>query len=549
MATIHTVWASAGCGKTEFCTRLAADMLARGVCSKEEILYATFQRAAAQDAAARAGIRGDEYRRLWYRTLHSTCLKLLRVPRESIVTPSKMRKFGERLGVQINDDIGIDDDEAADIAQVMLAIERTRTLSDDAGTAMSKVIAMYQHSRLTAASAEDLRAARREPSAEAISYFGHIDWSGYAGVVELYESWKGGQLVDFVDMLEKVILEPINLPPWKVAFIDEAQDMSPLLWLCVEKLLESVEISFLVGDDWQAIFSFAGSSAEHFLSYRTKSRKIHLPQTHRFNQSIIDLGQRIVNLLPNGEPKNILPDHTKNNPIRRIWSLDDAPEYPGKKFYLHRHREGCNAIARQLIMAGKPFWCERGVNPLGKPSHIAGYNAIKKLLRLEPLDGGDIQSMLGVIGITKEFKGEKIKLLKHGSNAQLKRMEVTQTISPLELSTQHFTSFLWDALRAGDWGVTDVTFAEYYSTLVESGFDLGGGQEPDITISTIHGSKGRDADEVFLWDELLPKCLRDQNEHRVWYVGVTRTKGPLHIVSTPATTWNTAAYPHMVNGD
>ena len=58
---------------------------------------------------------------------------------------------------------------------------------------------------------------------------------------------------------------------------------------------------------------------------------------------------------------------------------------------------------------------------------------------------------------------------------------------------------------------------------------------PRITLSTIHGSKGGEADNVMLLTE-LPRVI-DENyfenkddERRVFYVGMTRAKKELHIV-------------------
>ncbi len=133
-----TVWASAGCGKTTFCTRLAAQLVEDGVCSKEQILYSTFQKTAAIHAAEVSGVSGDEYRELWFRTLHSVCFKLLRVHKGTIVNPQKMREFGAQIGVEINGDLAIEDDEAADLSRVILGIQRLKSASDDSGTAISR---------------------------------------------------------------------------------------------------------------------------------------------------------------------------------------------------------------------------------------------------------------------------------------------------------------------------------------------------------------------------------------------------------------------------
>ena len=73
----------------------------------------------------------------------------------------------------------------------------------------------------------------------------------------------------------------------------------------------------------------------------------------------------------------------------------------------------------------------------------------------------------------------------------------------------------------------------YIIALLRRGEKFNG--EPRITVSTIHGSKGGEADNVVLFTDLSPaaeKAARDNPDdiHRVFYVGVTRTKENLFIV-------------------
>ena len=60
-------------------------------------------------------------------------------------------------------------------------------------------------------------------------------------------------------------------------------------------------------------------------------------------------------------------------------------------------------------------------------------------------------------------------------------------------------------------------------------------KEPRITVSTIHGSKGGEADNVALILD-SPKVIREKgdgdSEHRVFYVGATRARKSLHIVES-----------------
>jgi superfamily I DNA/RNA helicase len=58
---------------------------------------------------------------------------------------------------------------------------------------------------------------------------------------------------------------------------------------------------------------------------------------------------------------------------------------------------------------------------------------------------------------------------------------------------------------------------------------------PRITLSTIHGSKGGEAENVVLFTDVSPAASKaaesDPDElHRVFYVGVTRTKKNLYLI-------------------
>ena len=60
--------------------------------------------------------------------------------------------------------------------------------------------------------------------------------------------------------------------------------------------------------------------------------------------------------------------------------------------------------------------------------------------------------------------------------------------------------------------------------------------KPRINISTIHAMKGGEDDNVILLTESYPSAVTDEkqqdDEHRVFYTGVTRTRHNLHIIDT-----------------
>ena len=78
---------------------------------------------------------------------------------------------------------------------------------------------------------------------------------------------------------------------------------------------------------------------------------------------------------------------------------------------------------------------------------------------------------------------------------------------------------------------------EYFLAALRQGEALSG--EARIMISTIHGSKGSEADNVLLITDMSPKTYNGYQENqddeaRVFYVAATRTKKNLHII-TPRT--------------
>jgi hypothetical protein len=73
----------------------------------------------------------------------------------------------------------------------------------------------------------------------------------------------------------------------------------------------------------------------------------------------------------------------------------------------------------------------------------------------------------------------------------------------------------------------------YITALLRRGEKFNG--IPRITASTIHGSKGGEADNVVLFTDLSPAAddemrINPDDMHRVFYVGVTRTRRNLYIV-------------------
>lgn len=546
---IITVFGPPGCGKTEFLKQTSNGLInVEKRCSREETAYLAFGRKAAWEAAERCGIKPEERREMWYRTLHSACYRILGI-KGNVVTSQKLKEFSKRIGVQVDSDLAAEGDEYADLAEVLLAVQRNRS-TEQGEEQPSKVIAVFQLSRLLCRTASQLAACRTEPHPVALRMAsGMVDVSQYRALVAMYEAWKRSEgLNDFVDMLERIVTENVALPSWKYAFTDESQDLAPLQWAVIEKLFVGrVNDLFLAGDDDQAIMGFQGASAEDFLSFRGRGRKIHLLQTHRFGAPIVELAREIALRLSVREDKDVIPAPDRENTVGTLYEFNPKL-HPGRKFLLHRHVAGCHALARLMISHGVPFWNERGVNPLARKSEIRGYAVFARLARGEPVTAFDVSALLDVTPSFRQTEGERVRFVKHGSKKKLSEENPRSPYTLAQLEAKHFTPELGRAIRERRFDIMHVEFPEYYHQLENSGWNLFGDDEPDALITTIHGSKGRERESVFLWDEVTHKCMRDENEHRVAYVGATRPIKNLYVVQSKViTNWSTTRYPYPVS--
>ena len=72
----------------------------------------------------------------------------------------------------------------------------------------------------------------------------------------------------------------------------------------------------------------------------------------------------------------------------------------------------------------------------------------------------------------------------------------------------------------------------YMRSLISRGENL---SKPRIKLSTIHAMKGGEDDNIMLLTESAYPCVNSRfpdDEHRIFYTGITRTKENLHIIET-----------------
>lgn len=118
-------------------------------------------------------------------------------------------------------------------------------------------------------------------------------------------------VIDYGDMLERAAMDGEGLPCLSVLLIDEAQDLSPIQWDIVRKLIERAERCFIAGDDDQAICESFGASAEEFVNLKVTNDDVVLPDSRRIppnvHQALKPLVDRLDGQSPNRKKKNWTP--------------------------------------------------------------------------------------------------------------------------------------------------------------------------------------------------------------------------------------------------
>lgn len=531
------MWGPAGTGKTTAGTNVAKDWFARGA-APDQVAYLGFTRAAARAAASKMMDDepfgdADELFPL-FRTVHSLAFRGLKQAKQDLrlATQSDMKAFSKESGFEGTYAVS----EWEDLAEVY------QKLADHGRTHWDMALTAYKLSRVSARTPEDLRAFRTRMSPLACRTVSGLEEDVYRAFVGRYEAWKQKNgLIDFTDMLEFALCEMPALDACRYVIVDEAQDCGPIIHAIIDRLFSAAEETWWIGDDWQAIYGFAAASADLFLDRaETASCQIYLRHTHRFGQKIVDWSGKIIRRVEKRMDKEIIGVPGREGIV--TVSGEFAPS-PGSRFILHRHVMGCQEVASRFIDAGLPFWNERGKNPLGASVRVRGWTALNALAEGEDVGAsGALLLVHELIPSTIIEEGEQKRLVVHGAKKRIEfdpqRRLTLRDLEAMRVLTDEGAKTvrqrIYGRLKHGD----DL---EYYGRVVKNGFDLDAEGAPVIT--TIHGSKGRQAEHVTVFSEMGRRCWDDPDtEHRLAYVAATRTRGDVEVCAEQLVDWAALRY-------
>lgn len=105
------------------------------------------------------------------------------------------------------------------------------------------------------------------------------------------KSAAGAKVVDFSDMVKDAVDDGYKVD-CKVAFVDEAQDLSPLQWRAVYTFFRGVDTLYVAGDPNQALFRFSGGNSNYMIHMRC-DETVFLDRSRRCSESVFLLASRV----------------------------------------------------------------------------------------------------------------------------------------------------------------------------------------------------------------------------------------------------------------
>ncbi len=296
-------------------------------------------------------------------------------------------------------------------------------------------------------------------------------------------------LLDFNDLVKKVI-DSKKFPKLKAIFIDEAQDLSPLQWQLYDKLKENCDDIYLAGDDDQAIFAWAGADVNRFIKEPANERVLRY--SRRVSKAVQEQSQIAVSRISGiRKHKEYLP-RAQEGFASHINNLGQVDLTKGKWLILTRTKSNLLDIMKELKSKNIYYQSNKG-----KSFNVGIYN--------------------GAMAYTKWIREGK-----------LEEKEINDV-------REYIPNGNWDPEKNWyDIFVADQKEILYIRNIISGGEKLY--ENARIWLSTIHAIKGGEEDNVILslhQGSKVQKSIRlsvdkQDEEHRVWYVGITRARNNLY---------------------
>lgn len=411
-------------------------------------------------------------------------------------------------------------------------------------------------------------------------------------VSEIYENYEKFKLdkkiLDFDDLLLKT-LEALRMDvqfrdkyqnQWQYLLVDEFQDTNLVQWEILRILANRHENIFVVGDDYQSLYSWRGARPDLILSfskYYPNAKTIVLETNYRSREPIIQASNLIISMnkgqfskkvvanRPGGDPIKIIGVKNEIDEAKRVADIIEAlriadPDLDWRSFaILYRTHEQSSSFEEVFAERNMPY-------SMSGTTHFYEISKIKTLLtymrivnsllkdempenqwvaevlnrpkrKIRPDDVNrllvDGLGVLTQFPVYAPFLDTLDKLMECVEPAEflIKLSEVHPDLTKRNPEDLWYSSFLRSASRYNSYDA----FLSFVDYVIEKSKEP---NEDAIIMKTVHGSKGEQYPIVFLADMvegIMPyqKAIDGGNveeETRIAYVAATRAQDRLYFM-------------------
>lgn len=475
----YTIFGPPGTGKSTEIIRRFKGYLDSGY-SKDRIGLVSFTKASAQELADRIGVKAGKN----ISTIHSMCYRICEVIRDQVVGWQHLKEFSKVVKMEFT----------------------SANAEDSEGEMTDGDIYLAMHG---------LARATREPYEDVYSRSDRVgSMSQFLWFCEAYDDWKRESgYVDFGDMLHNALTVPA--PDFDVLFVDEAQDLSRLQWDVIDHWCKYIPIVHVAGDDDQAIYVWGGADPAGMTKWETKNNaeRAVLGQSWRIPKKVHTLAQSVIGRVSERVEKPYVsrPEEGTLTYLNNPWAIH--VEHGQDVLILYRSHCLREDIEEVLISRNIPYTVDNGKSGV--------------------LDGKLAKAIKQYHKLVTNIEKTGMPLMTDREIRMLGRaMKYTYKLAVEKEDWTRLGGPWYDVLIGDDseYNYLKTVFTKYGHRVV-----------PTVHLSSIHGSKGREADHVILLNgctertsgQMAVSRANYDAEMRTFYVGVTRARHELTIVDGP----------------
>lgn len=425
-------------------------------------------------------------------------------------------------------------------------------------------------------------------------------------IPSLYEDWQqylGDDLCEFADML-KVPLDEEFTPPTKILVLDELHDFNRLMLDTAMMWANAADVVIAAGDPDQVINWFDGARRGHFDDVREELGldEVLLDTSYRVFSTAGNIADH---LLANAHRPPPVTQQTTgmvseyrsptfqqsgaewsvpdpDDPASPVWLCDRHST--GSTMYLARTRAQVQALCQALDQGGVLYHSQNDFNGWRDTLLLRLHNALQKLTTIDRSSlgaGAGNQSLKTyqtsgkppaaveflpqeVIALLDRTPASYLDLSRGGMDSRLDDLDHPTASIPTGADIQEWVSpVFWDEIATGAAAVRELNKTGSVTNPTLHADDRSrlrralvrydqpvSADDIDVSVLTIHAAKGKQADDVVLYDGITSRIRTQmnqssdvrENEWRTWYVAVTRAAERLHILRD-AFEWTSSIIP------